>query len=124
MLVAGIDVGAELHHVAVVDRAEAVVVKATAFAENAAGYQDLFALLARAGARGGEDLARAAAALEYPGACREHSEQNRSFLGGETGFDNQPAQLDLAARVGFSFGDSHASATHLDPHQCRSSAAQ
>jgi transposase len=41
-----------LHHVAVVDQAGAVVVKATAFAENAAGYQELFALLARAGARG------------------------------------------------------------------------
>ena len=43
-----------------VDRAEAVV-EATAFAENAAGYQELFALLARAGARGGEDLPLAAA---------------------------------------------------------------
>jgi hypothetical protein len=51
MLVVGIDIGAELHHVAVVDQAEAVVVKATAFAENAIGYQELFALLARADAR-------------------------------------------------------------------------
>ncbi len=64
MLVAGIDIGAESHHVAVVDRAEAVVVKATAFAENAAGYQELFALLARAGARGGADLPLAAASAE------------------------------------------------------------
>jgi transposase len=62
MLVVGIDIGAESHHVAVVDRAEAVVVKATAFAENVAGYQELFALLARAGARGGADLPLAAAA--------------------------------------------------------------
>jgi hypothetical protein len=44
------------------DRAEAVVVKATAFAENAIGYQELFALLARAGARGAEDLPLAASA--------------------------------------------------------------
>lgn len=56
MLVAGIDVGAELHHVAVVDEAETVVVKATSFAEDAAGYQKLFELLGRAGARGGADL--------------------------------------------------------------------
>ena len=56
MLVVGIDIGAELHHVAVVDEAGAMVVKATPFAENAVGYQQLFALLARAGARGGEDL--------------------------------------------------------------------
>ena len=53
MLVAGIDVGAELHHFAVVDEAETVVVKATSFAEDAAGYQKLFELLGRAGARGG-----------------------------------------------------------------------
>src|SRR5229473_7460623 len=66
MLVAGIDIGAESHHVAVVDRAEAVVVKATAFAENAAGYQELFALLARAGARGGADLPLAAASWRAP----------------------------------------------------------
>jgi hypothetical protein len=33
MLVAGIDIGVELHQVAVVDDAEAVVVKATSFAE-------------------------------------------------------------------------------------------
>jgi transposase len=56
MLVAGIDIGAELHHVAMVDEAEAVVVKATSFAEDAAGYQKLFELLGRAGARGGADL--------------------------------------------------------------------
>jgi transposase len=56
MLVAGIDVGAEVHHVAVVDQSEAVVVKPTAFEETAPGYQELFALLARAGARGGGDL--------------------------------------------------------------------
>lgn len=47
MLVAGIDVGAELHHFAVVDEAEKVVVKATSFAEDAAGYQKLFELLGR-----------------------------------------------------------------------------
>jgi transposase len=64
MLVVGIDIGAELHHVAVVDQAGAVVVKATAFAENAAGYQELFALLARAGARGGADLPLAPASAE------------------------------------------------------------
>jgi hypothetical protein len=63
MLVVGIDIGAESHHVAVVDRAEAVVVKATAFAENVAGYQELFALLARAGARGGADLPLATASV-------------------------------------------------------------
>ena len=56
MLVAGIDVGAELHHFAVVDEAETVVVKATSFAEDAAGYRKLFELLGRAGARGGADL--------------------------------------------------------------------
>jgi hypothetical protein len=56
MLAAGIDVGAEVHHVAVVDQSEAVVVKPTAFAEDANGYRELFALLGRAGARGGEDL--------------------------------------------------------------------
>lgn len=61
MLVVGIDVGAEVHHVAVVDQSEAVVVKPTAFEENAHGYQELFALLARAGARGGEDLPLATA---------------------------------------------------------------
>ncbi len=56
MLVAGIDIGAEFHHVALVDEAETVVVKATPFAEDAAGYQKLFELLARAGARGGVAL--------------------------------------------------------------------
>ena len=47
MLVAGIDVGAEVRHVAMVDPSEAVVVKPTAFEEDAHGYQELFALLAR-----------------------------------------------------------------------------
>ena len=61
MLVVGIDIGAELHHVAVVDEAGAMVVKAAPFAENGAGYQQLFALLTRAGARGGGDLPRASA---------------------------------------------------------------
>ena len=61
MLVAGIDVGAEVHHVAVVDQSEAVVTKPTAFEETAPGYEKLFALLARAGARGGEDLPLATA---------------------------------------------------------------
>jgi transposase len=56
MLVAGIDIGAEFHRVALVDEAVAVVVKATSFAEDAAGDQKLFELLARAGARGGADL--------------------------------------------------------------------
>jgi transposase len=56
MLVVGIDVGAEVHQVAVIDATEAVIVKPTPFAEDAAGYQQLFELLARAGARGGEDL--------------------------------------------------------------------
>src|SRR6516162_7967721 len=37
MLVAGIDVGAEVHQVAVVDESEAVVTKPTAFEENALG---------------------------------------------------------------------------------------
>ena len=44
-----------------VDQSEAVVVKPTAFEETALGYQELFALLARAGARGGEDLPLATA---------------------------------------------------------------
>jgi transposase len=61
MMVVGIDIGAELHHVAVVDEAGAMVVKATPFAEDAVGYQQLFALLKRAGARGGGDLPLAAA---------------------------------------------------------------
>jgi transposase len=61
MLVVGIAIGAELHHVAVVDEAGAMVVKATPFAENGVGYQQLFALLTRAAARGGGDLPRAAA---------------------------------------------------------------
>ena len=65
MLVAGIDVGAEVHHVAVMDQFEAVVTKPTVFEENASGYEKLFALLACAGARGGEDLPLAtASALE------------------------------------------------------------
>ena len=63
MLMVGIDVGAELHHVAVVDQSEAVVVKPVAFGEAAAGYQELFALLARAGAGGGEDLPLATASV-------------------------------------------------------------
>ena len=45
MLVVGIDVGAEVHHVAVVDQSEAVVVKPTAFEENAHAYQNMFAAL-------------------------------------------------------------------------------
>jgi transposase len=61
MLVAGIDVGAAVHHVAVVDQSEAVVTKPTAFEESAPGYEKLFALLARGGARGGEDLPLATA---------------------------------------------------------------
>ena len=68
MLVVGIDVGAEVHHVAVVDQSEAVVVKPTAFGEDANGYQELFALLARAGARGGEDLPLATANAPPPSA--------------------------------------------------------
>ena len=63
MLVVGIDVGAEVHHVAVVDQSEAVVVKPTAFEETAVGYEELFALLARAGARGGADLPLATASV-------------------------------------------------------------
>lgn len=66
MLVAGIDVGAEVHHVAVVDQSEAVVTKPTAFEESAPGYEKLFALLARAGARGGEDLPLATASEAPP----------------------------------------------------------
>jgi hypothetical protein len=54
MLVVGIDVGAEVHQVAVVDESDAVVTKPTAFEESAPGYEKLFALLARAGARGGK----------------------------------------------------------------------
>jgi Transposase len=68
LLVAGIDVGAEVHHVAVVDQSEAVVDKPTAFGEDANGYQELFALLARAGARGGEDLPLATASALPPSA--------------------------------------------------------
>src|SRR5262249_47278942 len=63
MLVVGIDVGAEVHHVAVVDESEAVVTKPTGFEESALGYEKLFALLARAGARGGEDLPLATASV-------------------------------------------------------------
>jgi transposase len=66
MLVAGIDVGAEVHHVAVVDPSEAVVTKPTAFEESAPGYEKLFGLLARAGARGGEDLPLATASVAPP----------------------------------------------------------
>ena len=66
MLVAGIDVGAEVHHVAVVDESEAVVTQPTAFAENALGYDKLFALLGRAGARGGADLPLATARAAPP----------------------------------------------------------
>ena len=66
MLVVGIDVGAEAHHVAVVDQAEAVVTKPTDFEESAPGYEKLFALLARAGARGGEDLPLATASEAPP----------------------------------------------------------
>ena len=66
MLVAGIDVGAEVHHVAVVDESEAVVTQPTAFAENAVGYAKLFALLGRAGARGGADLPLATARAAPP----------------------------------------------------------
>ena len=66
MLVAGIDVGAEVHYVAVVDQSEAVVTKPTAFEESAQGYEQLFALLARAGARGGEDLPLATASAPPP----------------------------------------------------------
>jgi transposase len=43
MLVAGVDVGAEVHQVAVVDESEAVVTKPTAFEESAPGYEQLFA---------------------------------------------------------------------------------
>jgi hypothetical protein len=45
MLVAGIDVGAEVHHVAVVDQSEAMVTKPTVFEESAPGYEKLLALL-------------------------------------------------------------------------------
>jgi hypothetical protein len=41
MLVAGIDVGAEVHHVAVVDEAEVAIVKPTAFTEDLGGYEKL-----------------------------------------------------------------------------------
>jgi len=64
MLVVGIDVAAEVHQVAVIDATEAVIVKPTPFAEDAAGYQQLFELLARAGARGGEDLPLAPASAQ------------------------------------------------------------
>jgi transposase len=64
MLVAGIDIGAEVHHVAVVDEAEAAIVKPTPFPENVSGYQKLLELLARAGARGGEDLPLAPASAQ------------------------------------------------------------
>jgi transposase len=56
MLVAGIDVGAEVHYVAVVDEAGVAVVKPTPFTEDLGGYQKLLELLARVSARGGEDL--------------------------------------------------------------------
>jgi transposase len=66
MLVVGIDVGAEVHQVAVVDESDAVVTKPTAFEETAAGYEKLFGLLVRAGARGGEDLPLATASAPPP----------------------------------------------------------
>lgn len=61
MRVAGIDVGARSHQVAVLDEHEKLVLKPTAFTEDAEGYQRLFELLERAAARGGEDLPLAAA---------------------------------------------------------------
>jgi len=64
MLVVGIDVAAEVHQVAVIDETESVVVKPTALAEDAAGCQKLFELLARAGARGGGDLPLAPASAQ------------------------------------------------------------
>jgi len=64
MLVVGIDVAAEVHQVAVIDETESAVVKPTPFAEDAAGYQKLFELLARAGARGGGDLLLAPASAQ------------------------------------------------------------
>src|SRR5690348_3041491 len=48
MLVVGIDVGAEVHHVAVVDEAEVAIVKPTAFTEELGGYEKLLEMLARA----------------------------------------------------------------------------
>jgi transposase len=48
MLVVGIDVGAEAHHVAVVDEAEVAIVKPTAFTEDLGGYEKLLEMLARA----------------------------------------------------------------------------
>jgi hypothetical protein len=41
MLVAGIDVGAEVRHVAVVEQSEVVVTKPTVFEESAPGYEKL-----------------------------------------------------------------------------------
>jgi transposase len=66
MLAVGIDIGAEVHDVAVVDETGAALVKPTSFAEDAGGYQKLLELLARAGARGGEDLPLAPASAEQP----------------------------------------------------------
>lgn len=45
MRFAGIDIAAETHFVAVVDEASGAVVKPTSFAEDAGGYEKLFALL-------------------------------------------------------------------------------
>jgi len=61
MVVVGIDIGAEIHHVAVVDQTGAVLVKPTSFTEDVGGYQKLLELLARTGARGGEALPLASA---------------------------------------------------------------
>lgn len=66
MLVVGIDIGAEVHHVAVVDETGVALVKPTPFAEDVGGYQKLLELLARAGARGGEDLPLAPASAKQP----------------------------------------------------------
>jgi transposase len=66
MLVAGIDIGAEVHHVAVVDEGEVALVKPTPFAEDVSGHHKLLKLLARVGARGGEDLPLAPASAERP----------------------------------------------------------
>ena len=42
MLVAEIDVGADVYHFAVVEQSEAAVTKPTAFKETAPGYEKLF----------------------------------------------------------------------------------
>ena len=58
-----------------------------------------------------------ASPLSHLGSCasREPSKQDCRFLSSKAGLDDQSAQLDLVASVGFSLGRGHTSVTHLHP---------